>query len=270
MSKARMVATPGNELTFIEKGLNLQSAAVDENYMVIGAHLDNSVKQKIVNHEYVDFSRLLPQDRVTREEDHRMELVNRGGSTFFIPVADRENQGGITGFPKWEQVFRIFSNVYTKYYPDRATELIQYNHIIFTAAQTFAWDNVYLYDKEFRMHLSNYPQRSWAVILQQAWSMYLKDRIWGGSNNDEFKSGGANPRRGRREPCKRFNKGLCTAGVSCKFDHRCTVKECGKWGHGARICRKCQNNVGSSPATNAQAANAPVNNRGQPPPNRST
>ena len=67
-SKARMVVTLGNELTFIEKGLNWQSTAVDENYMVIGAHLDNSVKQKIVNHEYVDFSRLLPHDRVTRDE----------------------------------------------------------------------------------------------------------------------------------------------------------------------------------------------------------
>ena len=160
--------------------------------------------------------------------------------------------------------------MYTKYYPDRATELIQYNHIIFTAAQTFAWDNVYLYDKEFFMHLSNYPQRSWAVILQQAWSMYLKDCIWGGSGNDEFKSGGANSKRGRHEPCKHFNKGLCTAGASCKYDHRCMVKECGKWGHGAHICRKCQNNAGMSPAAHAQAtATIPVNNH-VPQQNRST
>ena len=33
----------------------------------------------------------------------------------------------------------------------------------------------------------------------------------------------------------RFNKGKCTAGLSCKYDHRCL--ECGKFGHGEHICR---------------------------------
>ena len=39
------------------------------------------------------------------------------------------------------------------------------------------------------------------------------------------------------EPCRRFNKGRCTFGLSCKFDHRCSVKKCGKFGHGAHQCR---------------------------------
>ena len=190
-SKVRIFATPGNfNITdnlvdkFLTQTRNEQeqnqtqtchSAVVDENYLVIGTHLDQSLVDKIVNGEYVDFARLLPKDRITREEDHRMEIVNKGGLTYFVPVSDREC-GSISNFSRWEQAFRIYSNVYTRRYPYKASELIQYNHIIYTAAQTYVWENVYLYDKEFR-HLSNFPQRSWAVILQQAWMMYLKDWV---------------------------------------------------------------------------------------------
>ena len=96
-----------------------------------------------------------------------------------------------------------------------------------------------MYDKEFRIHLSNYPQRSWSVILQQAWSMCLQDRIQG--HNEEYcRSGSNSSKKSKKEPCCRFNKGLCTAGASCKYDHCCTVLTCGKWGHGAHICRKRQ------------------------------
>ena len=149
---------------------------VDQNYMMIG-NIEEALRDKIIRHEYVDFACLLPKDRLNREEDHRMELVSRAGSTFFVPVADRESAGSISNFNKWEQAFRIFSNIYTSVYPDRATELIQYNHLIHTASLTFVWDNVYRYNKGFRLHLSNYPYHNWGVILQQVWSVYLKDRI---------------------------------------------------------------------------------------------
>ena len=36
--------------------------------------------------------------------------------------------------------------------------------------------------------------------------------------------------------CKRFNRGHCTFGPSCRFEHRC--KYCKKFGHGIHVCRK--------------------------------
>ena len=122
-------------------------------------------------------------------------------------------------------------NVYLKAFPDHASELVQYNHVIYTAALTFQWENVYAYDKEFRMHLSNFPNRSWSVILQQAWTMCLKDRL----SQTRWEDKGKN--RPKKEACKRFNKGLCKKGLGCKYEHRCTVPECGKFSHGAHICR---------------------------------
>ena len=91
------------------------------------------------------------------------------GRTYFVPATALDNSGGITNFSKWEQAFEVFSNIYTRRYPHRSSELIQYNRVIHTAALTYTWENVYLYDRDFRHHIAAYPNRSWAVILQQAW-----------------------------------------------------------------------------------------------------
>ena len=248
-SKGRMFTTKGNKFDY-------NAFTCDENYQVIGGNIEQSIRQKIINHEYIDFARLLPQDRVFHEDNHRMEIVNKGGLLYFVPVADRDTTS-IHNFNKWEQAFCVFSNIYTHEYPHRATELIQYNQVIFSAAQNFVWENVYHYDREFRVHLSNFPYRSWSVILQQAWTMCLKDRIKGMS--DDYRSGSSARKNRKGEACKCFNKGKCTAGLSCKYNHRCTVPDCGKFGHGAHICHKRNQNTNSSMAFSTPAGSGQGN-----------
>ena len=258
-----MFTTPGNEFNDLivnqflnnvraqqPKG-NQHSALVDENYIIVGVHLDKGIIERIINCQYVDFARLLPRDKITVEEDHRMELVNKGGVTFFVPVSDHEN-ASITDFNKWEQAFRIYSNVYTRRFLAKAMELIQYNHIIFTASKSFIWDNVYRYDKEFRMYLSNFPNRSWSLILQQAWSICLKDRIRFNDNGQKFHANNGNNGQGKskKEICKRFNRGKCTNGSSCRYNHRCLA--CGKWVHRAHICRKFPNFYNNNGTRNSE------------------
>ena len=132
------------------------------------------MQEKIRHGEYVDFSKLLPKDHITVEEDSRMELVVKNGQTYWTPMSEVVV---INCFSRWEQAFRIFSNIYTIQYPHRSSKLIQYYHIIHSIASMYVWDNVYAYDHEFRLHISRHPERSWSVILQQAWSMKLHDKI---------------------------------------------------------------------------------------------
>ena len=96
------------------------------------------------------------------------------------------------------------------------------------------------------MHLSNFPECNWGVILQQAWSVYLKDRIHRYDRYDNSQS--SSPGSKKKEICKRFNKGKCNKGFRCNFDHRCL--ECGKFGHGAHICR---NKTGTDPQRQGKA-----------------
>ena len=78
-SRVRMVTTPGKQTR--DEGLPLsflQSAYVDEEYLVMGSHLDEAIIKKIKNHEYVDFAKLLPRDKLQVEDEgfQRMELIN--------------------------------------------------------------------------------------------------------------------------------------------------------------------------------------------------
>ena len=67
-AKTKILSTPGrtqglNEYhePIVNQGPLLSPAAVvDENYFVVGAHLDDQMVNKIMKGEYVDFGKLLP------------------------------------------------------------------------------------------------------------------------------------------------------------------------------------------------------------------
>ena len=251
-----MLSTPGRRQSadFIESRFNgamamQHSSMVDECYISVGGNIDQGLRDKICRGEYVDFARLLPRNKLgNNPSEQKMELINKGGQTFFVPANDKDSLS-VSSFHCWEQAFRVYSNIYLQDHQDRAAELIQYNHIICTASASFVWENVYNYDKEFRQHLSMFPNRSWAIILQQAWSLCLKDRITPGQHRF---NGAHSSNRFKKEVCNWFNQGLCTAGRSCKFDHRCL--ECGKFGHGKHICQSAKQSIkqndGATPMAN--------------------
>ena len=214
----------------------LHSVIVDEDFAIIGSQVDDITKRKIWDGGYVDFARLILRDRLhSIEDERRMEFIMRDGQTFLTPAADRDATA-ISSFNRREQAFRVFLVIYTEAFPNRAKELIHYNQVIFQASITFQWENVYAYDRDFHLHLSRHPNRTWSVILQQSWTLRMKDRLV------KHQSGNGNSYSGRKKICWQYNKGKCNFGVNCKFEHKCSVPDCGKYGHGAHICRKAKNN----------------------------
>ena len=184
-SKARVYNIQGKDLN-----ITYHSALLDEDYLLVGNYVNQGTRAKIANGEYVDFFKLMLRDKIGVDEDpQHMEMVNKGGLSYWMPLSDRENMT-ISSYSKWEQAFRVFSNIYTEYFPTRSNELIQYNHIIHTASQTYSWDNVYRYDHEFCIHMSRHQTRNWGVILQEAWSMFLKDHVSHYSGNRGSNSNG--------------------------------------------------------------------------------
>ena len=96
-----------------------------------------------------------------------------------------------------ESGFRPAQNILTSKYPAKGPELLQYNPTIHSASTTYTWENVYSYDKEFRRHVSHHPTRSWSVILQQAWTMLLKDRA---TRGDGYFQRGSHKIKGIKSP----------------------------------------------------------------------
>ena len=68
--------------------------------------------------------------------------------------------------------------------------------------------------------------------------MKLRERIQvlGNNANGNGGSGGPSLAGKSKKLCWKYNRGNCTYGFSCKFDHRCGI--CNKFGHGAHNCRK--------------------------------
>ena len=254
-SKARVYAAPGKDvvITNVEQSPFMHAVLVDERYMALGSHIDESMKKKIISHDYIDFARLLPRNKIAEEDNsNMMKLINKGGYAYYTPARETD-QSQVSSFSKWEQAFRVFTSIYTREYPHRASELAQYSYTIQTASATFTWENVYRYDREFRLHMKEFPGRSWGIILQQAWSMFLKDKLRYDSSdvnrtpgNGKFRGGnGGNGKEGK-DKCKRFNRGKCTYGLSCRYNHRCNF--CHKFRHGYHICRKCLGQASTSSA----------------------
>ena len=243
-AKAKILSVPGKE------PLNctyLHSMLMDESYMLVGAHVDEVTYNKIEMGKYVDFSKLIPKDKIAIEEDKAYQLVMRNGKPAWVPPSEGT---AIASFGHWEQAFRVFSNIYTRKFPDRAPELIEYNHVIHTISSTYIWENVYLYDKDFRIHMGNYPSRGWNVVLQHAWNLRLKTHRSADNGNPTtsgYHSGSTNNYNNHNHnhnknntsnggECRRYNRGRCSFGNTCRYEHKCLY--CHKFGHAILTCRK--------------------------------
>ena len=209
---------------------------MDDDYQAVGSHLDPLTIKKIKEGSYVDFIKLLPKERLEGEEEEKMELVNRGESFGFVSSIDRERRK-ITLIFLWDTAFRVYSKIFTQSQPGRSSELVEYSHNIHTIAETYTWKNVYQYDKEFRLHMEKHPDQNLGVILQRAWSLYLKDKIPSTFNGEgrTYRGNDSQSQTGKKgKICYKYNGGKCTYRFGCKFLHKCGV--CNKFGHGAHIC----------------------------------
>ena len=247
-SRERIQDTPGkfNLISPVSKRYHIDyqndfvhSSMVDESYQLVGSHLDEAMQLRIADGEYVDFAQLVPHDQVLTADDNRYEMIIREGRTYWVPAYNNEGTA-ISKYNRWEQAFWVFLDVYVRAHPHRASELVQYRYLIHTASQSFTWENVYMYDKDFRLHLAKYQKRSWAIILHQAWAVRLKDKIQVSSNSSGHSGSVGNS---RKEICKHFNRGECNSGSDCRYEHRCSY--CFKYGHSVINCRKLKAKRGS-------------------------
>ena len=86
-SKARMIKTPGEYAIDFSKDM-VHSVMVDEMYSVVAAHVDEVTYDKIIQGKYVDFSKLIPKDKIADEEEDILQLVQRNGQTYYTSVKE--------------------------------------------------------------------------------------------------------------------------------------------------------------------------------------
>ena len=230
----------------------------DDDFFHLTCHIDPTLRSKIERGDFMDLEKLLPKTRFPHRigEDNRMEMVNREGMTYFVPISDHDNS--INGIKRWDQAFRIYAAIYCKQNPTCPAEIWQYIYTIHTVASSFQWDNIAWYDYTFRQLMAVKPYCSWAKTYTQFWNLAMRNPLNTGSssysqsnnNNNQKLSGGKHKKYGdwRDNCCWIFNKlGRCTR-ASCRFENRCSY--CGGYNHAMCNCHKAKRNSPRKTADN--------------------
>ena len=194
------------------------------NFCQVTAHIDNNTMYKIARGQLLDLDKLTPKEvtKVYDKSDNQIEFVNKDGKTYFVPCAEKES-AKISGVRGWEKAFRVYAAIYTRFNPHRGAEIYQYVHSINLAAASYSWDNVAYYDFQFRKIMSDNPQRSWAKVHTQLWSLAMRDAK-PTDKSSTARNTNNNAKRGsfdKDSVCWRFNRNQCKK-QNCKFEHRCS------------------------------------------------
>lgn len=205
----------------------------DDKLYGLSIHLDEATLLLIESGQFIDLSKLLPNDKVVPDDEPEcLQLVHQDGKLGIAPQVDKDAVI-INSFKRWELAFDVYTGVFARAHPQRGPELFEYKHIIRRASETYIWQNVYSYDKVHRTHMQRNPGRTWSKKHKDAWSDHVK--IYRKAALNTTTEGSASNKK--RKPCRYFNKnGKCIKGSSCEFDHKCAF--CGLFGHGKHNCRK--------------------------------
>lgn len=214
----------------------LKTLLIDMKHFHLTSHVDKKIREAINGGDYtIDFKRLVPRSRSRCKVDSSMHMINKDGVSCFVP-ADHDNVKDITSYKQWEVAFKVFMGIYIAKWPGRSEELLQYSHNIQTASAMYPWENVFNYDIAMREIHTEHQDRLWGKICHHTWAVELGEPTQKTTFQNPNMSVNSQGTRGPRKICWRFNKGKCTFGASCEFDHRCAV--CGARGHGRSTCYK--------------------------------
>ena len=208
----------------------------DDEFFHTTCHIEQATREKIEMGAFIELSKLLQKGAHIEPRNNRLQLVNKDGMSYFVPSLDRETK--IDNIKKWEQAFRVYTTIYCNANPTRSGEILQYVDVIHRAAATFSWENVAKYDYVFRQLMAAKPHRSWAKVYTQMWNITLNEPLKKFPESAQFSGRNGNGKK-RESVCWKFNKGNCTYGKGCKFEHKCSY--CGGSNHGASTCLKKQN-----------------------------
>lgn len=137
--------------------------------ILFGAHIPNSLKNKIWEGKFIDLSLLVKT---------ASELHDWGSGD--IKVKDvrlcimRPKSNAYPILTSGLQLFFIFVSIMLEKSPTRAEELLKYlRDIGIAATRSNNWSK---YDEQFRLRMSNQPQASWGHINQEVWLLYISNK----------------------------------------------------------------------------------------------
>ncbi|CAC5407839.1 unnamed protein product [Mytilus coruscus] len=137
--------------------------------------VDVFVPQKIINQiwnlEYVDLAQLLYKNFVSNIDQPKKVLGFDEDGDILIERNKYSKVKSLSNIGEWTEGFLNYMKILLQRFPDLANELITYMTIIRRASVPF--ENVYKYDKQFRLRKARDHMRAWDVIDGQVWLQFI-------------------------------------------------------------------------------------------------
>ncbi|CAI5776639.1 finger 703-like [Podarcis lilfordi] len=188
---------------------------------ILGNHLSQKKRNKILNGDYVDMFTLLPPTKLIGKGERRR---SSGKGRYRTPRAERT-------FKNWLDGYQVFMGVVCAAYPRRSMDLVAYLAHVRRAHSLAGEQAALTYDENFRRNASLLPSTRWDLTDPNFWGEDVNPYIEK-KNQGPNKAGKTEVKR--RRLCWEFNKGACSR-PSCKYLHECD--RC--WGnHPASACFK--------------------------------
>ncbi|CAI5785290.1 finger 703-like [Podarcis lilfordi] len=188
---------------------------------ILGNHLSQKKRNKILNGDYVDMFTLLPPAKLLGKGERRR---SSGKGRYRTPRAERT-------FENWLDGYQVFMGVVCAAYPRRSMDLVAYLAHVRRAHSLAGEQAALTYDENFRRNASLLPSTRWDLTDPNYWGEDVNPYIEK-KNLGPNKAGKTEVKR--RRLCWEFNRGSCSR-PSCKYLHECD--RC--WGnHPASACFK--------------------------------
>ena len=230
----------------------------------LGAGIAIAVKEKIWSGEYIELASLLKQDMSGKGEFEG----GLAGATFSLrpsefgmgfQIQPQTKNRKIVSVEQWTSAFLVFASIYMEKHMEPGRELMKYMDLVRHAARAFGGYGWREYDVQFRLKQARQPGRSWASVDAELWLMLVASNgprpavfrqhsgAFGRRSMSPFTAPASAPRglgARRRGTCFAFNKGNCTQGRNCKYEHKCS--RCSAVEHGAKQCNRALPKPGAS------------------------
>ena len=210
------------------------------------AHVPQTLRERIWKHMFVDFRQLLLDPLLPIQG--RTLVLQKNQETGVPEWVETNTSKEIPNFNIWAKAFRTYAAIYVAKYPEKAVDMLKYEHMIHDASLRFQWTAVLTYDVYFREYISADPTVSWGITNSELYTDCFTGKALPTYKPNLF----GKPKQGSApKPCFQY-KSKCT-WKNCKFQHRCS--KCGKHGHPAFQCRTQEVNAYQSGTSGSMDTN---------------
>lgn len=200
----------------------------------LGLHVAQSVKDKIINGEYIELESLILNNINAVDQSKALVVDNSGNIN-----VKQTNKRTITDISTWIDAFLIFASIYIRAHPEAMQGILKYMANVKLGAHRCIGLGWLSYDQQFRLRKAKNIAMEWGTVDMELWLLYISQghKTMPQIENNTTYFG----------KCFKYNNtGICGRS-SCRFSHKCL--KCGG-AHAAIFCniqKHNQNALGGKP-----------------------